>query len=32
MAFSDWIAGRRGQALVKDFKLLGKHLFVPNAK
>ncbi len=32
MTFSDWIAGRRGQALVKDFKLLGKQLYVPNAK
>jgi tungstate transport system substrate-binding protein len=32
MKFSDWIAGRRGQQLIKDFKILGKQLFVPNAK
>jgi tungstate transport system substrate-binding protein len=30
--FSDWIAGQRGQQLIKDFKILGKQLFVPNAK
>jgi tungstate transport system substrate-binding protein len=31
-AFSDWLVGDEGQALVRDFKLLGKPLFVPNAK
>lgn len=31
-AFSDWMAGPEAQALIKDFKLLGKPLFVPNAK
>ncbi|BBO84563.1 substrate-binding domain-containing protein [Desulfosarcina ovata] len=31
-AFSDWIAGAQGQKLIRDFKLLGKPLFVPNAK
>jgi tungstate transport system substrate-binding protein len=30
--FSDWIAGKRGQKLIEDFKILGKPLFVPNAK
>jgi len=32
MAFSDWLAGSQAQALIRDFKLLGKSLFVPNAK
>ena len=32
MAFSDWMAGPQGQGLIRDFKLLGKPLFVPNAK
>jgi tungstate transport system substrate-binding protein len=31
-AFSDWMAGAEAQGLIKDFKLLGKPLFVPNAK
>jgi tungstate transport system substrate-binding protein len=32
LRFSDWIAGKEGQQLIKDFKILGKQLFVPNAK
>jgi tungstate transport system substrate-binding protein len=32
MKFSDWIAGQRGQQVIKEFKILGKQLFVPNAK
>ena len=32
MAFSDWMAGAEAQGLIRDFKLLGKPLFVPNAK
>ena len=32
MAFSDWMAGPQAQALIRDFKLLGKPLFVPDAK
>ena len=31
-AFSDWMAGAQAQGLIRDFKLLGKPLFVPNAK
>lgn len=31
-AFSDWMAGPRGQGLIRDFKILGKQLFTPNAK
>ena len=31
-AFSDWMAGSEAQGLIRDFKLLGKPLFVPNAK
>ncbi|WP_319523503.1 substrate-binding domain-containing protein [Breoghania sp.] len=31
-AFSDWLAGAQAQKLIRDFKLLGKPLFVPNAK
>lgn len=31
-AFSDWLAGTQAQGLIRDFKLLGKSLFVPNAK
>ena len=31
-AFSDWLAGDDAQTLIRDFKLLGKPLFVPNAK
>lgn len=30
-AFSDWLAGAEVQGLIRDFKLLGKPLFVPNA-
>ncbi len=32
MAFSDWMAGSRAQKLIKEFRLLGKPLFVPNAE
>ncbi len=32
MKFSDWLAGEKAQQLIKDFKLLGKALFIPNAK
>jgi len=31
-AFSDWLAGAEAQGLIRNFKLLGKPLFVPNAK
>jgi len=30
--FSDWMAGTRAQTLIKEFKLLEKQLFTPNAK
>jgi len=30
--FIEWIAGPAAQQLIKDFKLLGKPLFTPNAK
>jgi tungstate transport system substrate-binding protein len=30
--FADWITGKKAQQLIKDFKLLGKGLFTPNAK
>jgi tungstate transport system substrate-binding protein len=30
--FSKWITGAEAQQLIKDFKLLGKQLFTPNAK
>jgi tungstate transport system substrate-binding protein len=30
--FADWITGKRAQQLIKDFKLLDKALFTPNAK
>ncbi len=30
--FSDWLAGAEAQGLIRDFKLLGKPLFVPNAE
>ncbi len=30
--FSKWMAGAEAQGLIRDFKLLGKPLFVPNAK
>ncbi|UCD78973.1 MAG: substrate-binding domain-containing protein [Desulfobacterales bacterium] len=32
MHFIDWISGAEAQQLIKDFKLLGKPLFTPNAK
>jgi tungstate transport system substrate-binding protein len=32
MTFSDWMASAATQKLIRDFKLLGKPLFVPNAK
>jgi tungstate transport system substrate-binding protein len=30
--FSDWTAAERAQGLIRDFKLLGKQLFTPNAQ
>lgn len=30
--FIEWITGAEAQQLIKDFKLLGKQLFTPNAK
>jgi tungstate transport system substrate-binding protein len=30
--FINWITGPEAQKLIKDFKLLGKPLFTPNAK
>ena len=30
--FSDWITGPEGQKLIKEFKVMGKPLFTPNAK
>lgn len=30
--YSDWLAGDKAQKLIKDFKLMGKALFIPNAK
>ena len=30
--FTEWITGAEAQQLIKDFKLLGKPLFTPNAK
>lgn len=30
-AFSEWMAGKKAQDLIKKFKLLGKPLFIPNA-
>ncbi|MBF0234349.1 MAG: substrate-binding domain-containing protein [Desulfamplus sp.] len=30
--FSEWMAGEKGQSLIKDFKLMGESLFTPNAK
>jgi tungstate transport system substrate-binding protein len=30
--FSSWIAGPEGQKLIKEFKVMGKPLFTPNAK
>ena len=31
-AFSAWIAGAEGQKAIRDFKVMGKPLFTPNAK
>lgn len=30
--FSEWMAGAQAQKLIGDFKLMGKTLFIPNAK
>jgi tungstate transport system substrate-binding protein len=30
--FGEWIAGPEGQKLIKEFKVMGKPLFTPNAK
>lgn len=30
--FSKWMAGEKGQTLIKEFKLMGEQLFTPNAK
>jgi len=30
--FSNWIAGPEGQRVIKEFKVMGKPLFTPNAK
>ena len=32
LKFSDWMASQTAQNLIKDFKLLGEKLFIPNAK
>ncbi len=32
LKFSDWMASQKAQSLIKDFRLLGKKLFIPNAK
>ena len=32
LKFSDWMASQTAQNLIKDFRLLGKELFIPNAK
>lgn len=32
LKFSDWMASQKAQNLIKDFRLLGKELFIPNAK
>lgn len=32
MEFSNWMAGKSAQMLIKNYRLLGKKLFVPNAK
>ena len=31
-SFSDWLSGQQAQTLIRDFKLLGKQLFIPNAQ
>jgi tungstate transport system substrate-binding protein len=30
--FSNWIAGPEGQKVIKEFKVMGKPLFTPNAR
>lgn len=32
LKFSDWMASQNAQNLIKDFRLLGRELFIPNAK
>jgi tungstate transport system substrate-binding protein len=32
LQFSDWMASQNTQNLIKDFRLLGEKLFIPNAK
>jgi len=32
LQFSDWMASQKAQNLIKGFRLLGKKLFIPNAK
>ena len=32
MQFIEWISGKEAQQLIKDYRLLGKQLFTPNAK
>ena len=32
LKFSDWMASQNAQSLIKDFRLLGQKLFIPNAK
>ncbi|MBU8911791.1 MAG: substrate-binding domain-containing protein [Desulfobacterales bacterium] len=32
LKFSDWMASQNAQNLIKDFRLLGQKLFIPNAK
>jgi tungstate transport system substrate-binding protein len=32
LKFSEWMASQNAQNLIKDFRLLGKKLFIPNAK
>ncbi len=32
LEFSNWMASQNAQNLIKDFRLLGKKLFIPNAK
>ncbi|WP_299977608.1 substrate-binding domain-containing protein [Desulfobacula sp.] len=32
LKFSDWMASQNTQDLIKNFRLLGKNLFIPNAK
>ncbi len=32
LQFSDWMASKKAQNLIKEFRLLGKRLFIPNAE